>query len=65
MRRPAKDLDLALRLNSEGMSATSIARAIGVHMSTVGATCAPPADNGFTDAIEITLLPCRRDAAPR
>jgi transposase-like protein len=34
MRRPAKDLDLALRMSSEGMSATSIARAIGVHVST-------------------------------
>jgi transposase-like protein len=35
MRRSAKDLDLALRMSSEGMSATSIARAIGVHVSTI------------------------------
>lgn len=35
MRRPARDLDLALRMSAEGMSATSIARAIGVHVSTV------------------------------
>jgi transposase-like protein len=35
MRRPAKDFDLALRMSSESMSATSIARAIGVHVSTV------------------------------
>jgi transposase-like protein len=35
MRRPAKDLDLALSMSTQGMSITGIARALGAHPSTV------------------------------
>lgn len=35
MRRPAKDLDLALSMSTEGMSVTSIARALRAHPTTV------------------------------